>query len=188
MRTSPLGPKAAVQNAAFDGRLAPMSDARDRCSSSRKRTPRRSALSTDMGGFATVRSATARPKTGHSSFGSIWPRAAYLLWGAHCEKADADDAVIIRRAVLCTLPPNRFYTTKTHCGHAYVLAVGSIPGENTPLQPFSRCSTRFHAGAWLRRDQRPLRGGRVWISAVPGKAAARRRRRPGRRRWRAQWR
>ena len=28
-----------------------------------------------------------------------WPRAACLLWSAHCEKADADGAVIIRRAV-----------------------------------------------------------------------------------------
>jgi hypothetical protein len=52
-----------------------------------------------MGGFATVRSATARPKTGHSSFGSIWPRAACLLWGARYEKADVDGAQLLRQLV-----------------------------------------------------------------------------------------
>ena len=36
-------------------RSAPMSDARDRYSSSRKRTLRRSALATDMGGLRTFR-------------------------------------------------------------------------------------------------------------------------------------
>ena len=40
----------------------------------------------ELGGFATVRSATARPKTGHSSFGSIGPTADWRLSAADMSK------------------------------------------------------------------------------------------------------
>jgi hypothetical protein len=51
----------------------PVTVARTLWSVPRNSTTHSGAGLTEMGGFATVRSAAARPKTGRSSGGSVWP-------------------------------------------------------------------------------------------------------------------
>jgi hypothetical protein len=67
-------------------------------------------------------------------------------------------AVIIRRALLCTLPPNRFYTTKTQVGRSANRVQTAEPGRKLPVRFRSRTrqSGRFcRVGAAAGLD--PLR-------------------------------
>ena len=68
-----------------------------------------------MSAFGKMSSDLGRPTWAQIGRDLSWPRAACLLWSAHCEKADADGAVIIRRAVTVHPSAKSFYTTKTRC-------------------------------------------------------------------------